>query len=144
VPEAPTGEGVPTPVPGTPLDRSGLVPTSEDNLGKLARLVAHAREPRIEIAAIIRQPNSDMDWRKPISEYLWLGTILDDGTKTWRLARLAKGYLIHFNKLYHHIISSILQWFIPIEEGEALLFDIQEGVCGHHASSRSMVGKAFQ
>jgi hypothetical protein len=31
----------------------------------------------------------------------------------------------------------------PPEEGEVLLLDVHEGVCVHHASSRSMVGKVF-
>jgi hypothetical protein len=32
----------------------------------------------------------------------------------------------------------------PLEEGKALLLDIHEGIYGHHASSRSMVRKAFR
>jgi hypothetical protein len=32
----------------------------------------------------------------------------------------------------------------PPGEGEALLLDVHVGVYAHHASSRSMVGKAFQ
>jgi hypothetical protein len=31
----------------------------------------------------------------------------------------------------------------PLEEGKALLHDVHEGVCGHHASLRSMARKAF-
>jgi hypothetical protein len=42
------------------------------------------------------------------------------------------------------IASGVLQWCIPAEEGKELLLDTHVGVCGHHASTRSMVGKAFQ
>jgi hypothetical protein len=38
----------------------------------------------------------------------------------------------------------MLQRYIPIKEGKMLLLNIHEGICGHHASSRSMVGKAFR
>jgi hypothetical protein len=32
---------------------------------------------------------------------------------------------------------------IPWEEGKALLEEIHSGVCGNHAASRTLVGKAF-
>jgi hypothetical protein len=46
--------------------------------------------------------------------------------------------------LYNRSTLGILHWCIPVEEGKALLLDIHEGICGHHASSQSIVGKAFQ
>jgi hypothetical protein len=66
-----------------------------------------------------------------------------DETETQCLACQAKGYLIHDNEMYHHSTSGILQWCIPIEEGKALLLNIHKGIYGHHASSKSMVGKVF-
>jgi hypothetical protein len=102
------------------------------------------REHGTEIAAITGQPDSNMDWQKLVSEYLWLRTMPDDEIETQRLPCWAKGYLIYDNELYHHSISGILQWCIPVEEGKALLLVIHEGICGHHASSRSMIRKAFQ
>jgi hypothetical protein len=83
------------------------------------------------------------DWRKLISEYLRLRVVSDDETKTRRLAHRTKVYLIHDDKLYHHGTSGILQRCIPIVEQKALLLHIHEGICGHHASSWSMVGEAF-
>jgi hypothetical protein len=50
-----------------------------------------------------------MDWRKLISEYLWLATLPDDETETQCLARRAKGYLIHDDELYRRDTSGILQ-----------------------------------
>jgi hypothetical protein len=73
-----------------------------------------------------------------------LGVIPDGETETQRLAHKAKGYLIHDDELDRHSTSGILQRCIPLEEGKALLHDIHEGICEHHASSRSMLGKAFQ
>ena len=68
----------------------------------------------------------------------------DSETEARRLARRVKGYCVHNNELYRHSTSGILQRCIPISEGKALLMDIHEGICGHHASSRSLVGKAFR
>jgi hypothetical protein len=66
------------------------------------------RELRTKIAAITRPPSSNMDWRKPISKYLWLGVIQDEETETRCLARRAKGYLIHDGELYRYSTSGIL------------------------------------
>jgi hypothetical protein len=33
---------------------------------------------------------------------------------------------------------------IPRQEGKDILEEIHKGVCGNHASSRTMVSKAFQ
>jgi hypothetical protein len=76
--------------------------------------------------------------------YLWLGTIPDDETKTRHLMRRAKGYLIYNDELYQRSTTGILQRCIPLEEGKVLLLDVHEGICEHHTSSRSMVGKAFR
>jgi hypothetical protein len=53
------------------------------------------------------------------------------------------GYLIHNDELYRHNTSGILQQCILIEEGKALLLNIHEGLCGHHAASRRIVENAF-
>jgi hypothetical protein len=65
-------------------------------------------DPEGEITAIVGLPNPDADWRKPISKYLRLGTIPYDETKTQRLVRRAKGYLIHNDELYRHSTSGVL------------------------------------
>jgi hypothetical protein len=95
------------------------------------------------MAAITGLPSPGMDWREPIFKYLQLGTMSDDETETQHLVCRAKGYLIHNVELYHCSTSGILQQCIPVKEGKALLLDIHKGVYGHHASSRSMVGKVF-
>jgi hypothetical protein len=38
--------------------------------------------------------------------------------------------------LYSHSTLGVLQWCIPTEEDKALLLDVHEGVCGHHALAR--------
>jgi hypothetical protein len=108
VPGTLMGEGDPTPALGTPSDEGGLAPTSEANSGTLVGPIGLARELGAEIAAITEQPAPNMDWQKSILEYLQLETVSNDETKTQRLARRAKGYLIHNSKLYHRSISGTL------------------------------------
>jgi hypothetical protein len=127
-----------------PSGESGLAPLPEASPGDLTGLDASSPEPTREVAAIARPPNPEIDWQKPTVEYLRLGTIPDEETKTRHLMRRATGYLIHNNELYRRNTSDILQRYIPLEEGKVLLLDIHEGICGHHASSRSKVRKAFQ
>jgi hypothetical protein len=138
------GEGSPTLAQGTSPDKDGTTLISEADPGDLAGPIGQAWEPWGEVAAIIGLPSPNTNWWRPISKYLRLRTIPDNKTKTRRLARQAKGYLIHSDEMYHCSTSGVLQWCIPTEESKALLLDVHEGVCGHHASSRSMVGKAFQ
>jgi hypothetical protein len=127
-----------------PLGRDGHTPTSRVNPRTSTEHIEPNQKLEAEIVAIVGPPDPDVDWRKQISEYLRLGAISDDETKTQCLTCWAKGYLIHNDELYQRNTSGILQRCIPQEEGKALLLDIDEGVCGHHASSRSMAGKAFR
>jgi hypothetical protein len=140
----PSGEDSPTPAPRTLPGEGGPVPTLEASPGTLAGELGLDREPGAEMTAITGLPSPNTDRWEPISEYLQLRIMSDDENKTWHLARRAKGYLIHNDELYRRNSSGILQWCIPGEEGKALLLNIHKGICGHHASSRSMVRKAFQ
>jgi hypothetical protein len=46
--------------------------------------------------------------------------------------------------LYKHSVLGIFQKCIELEEGLELLKEIHQGECGHHASSRALVAKAFR
>jgi hypothetical protein len=47
-------------------------------------------------------------------------------------------------ELYKKSISGVLQRCVTPQEGHAILHDIQVGVCGHHATCRAIVAKAFR
>jgi hypothetical protein len=98
----------------------------------------------LKVAAITKPSGSDRDWKKLLFKYLWLRVIPDGEPEALRLAHWANRYVIQDDELYHRSTLGILQQCAPIEEGKALLLDIHEEICGHHASSRNMVGKAFQ
>jgi hypothetical protein len=138
------GKDSPVPAPRTLPRWDGPVPTSEVNPGASTMLIEPNLEPGGEIAAAVWPLDPKVNRQKPISKYVRLGTTPDDKTETQRLTHHAKGYLIHNDELYHRITPDVLQQCIPHEEGNVLLLDVHEGVCGHHASSRSMLGKAFQ
>jgi hypothetical protein len=47
-------------------------------------------------------------------------------------------------ELYKRSTTGVLQWCIAQEDGIAILREIHEGTCGHHASSQTVVAKAFR
>jgi hypothetical protein len=61
-----------------------------------------------------------------------------------QLIREAKSYALVRDKLYRWVATSgVLMKCVPREEGKDILEEIHKGVCGNHASSRTLVSKAF-
>jgi hypothetical protein len=58
--------------------------------------------------------------------------------------RRSKAFTIINGELYKRSTTGLLQWCIALEDGIALLRDIHEGTYGNHASSRTLVAKAFR
>jgi hypothetical protein len=62
-----------------------------------------------------------------------------------QLVHQAKTYVLVGDKLYRRgATSGGLMKCIPWEEGKDMFEEIHKGVCGNHASSRTLVSKAFQ
>jgi hypothetical protein len=62
-----------------------------------------------------------------------------------QLVRLTKSYVLVGHKLYRRAPSSgVLMKCVPREEGKGILEEIHKGVCGNHASSRTLVSKDFR
>jgi hypothetical protein len=62
-----------------------------------------------------------------------------------RLIRRAKSYVLIGDQLYKRGASSgVLMKCIPRQEGKDIMEEIHKGVCGNHASSRTLVSKAFR
>ena len=83
-------------------------------------------------------------WAQPIFDYLKDGTLLSDETLARKTVRRAKAYTIINKELYKRSVTSVLQRCISPEKGQEILLDIHQGECGHHASSRALVAKAFR
>jgi hypothetical protein len=83
-------------------------------------------------------------WKKPYLAYLIRGKLPEDTIHHRQIMRRSKAFMIIQGELYKHSTTGVLQRCIAPEDGIALLRDIHEGTCGHHASSRTLVAKAFR
>jgi hypothetical protein len=87
----------------------------------------------------------DVDWRQPFTDYLSEQKIPSDKNLAEQLIRRAKSYVLVGDKLYRRGVSSgVLMKCIPRQEGKDILEEIHKGICGNHASSRTLVSKAFR
>jgi hypothetical protein len=91
----------------------------------------------------------EVDWRAAFIDYIQehkLPLSVDPKSpEATRILRCNKGYVLVGGNLYKHgLASGILMKCISTEEGKEILQEIREGVCGNHAASRTLVGKAFQ
>jgi hypothetical protein len=71
-------------------------------------------------------------------------TLPEDTVEARRIIRRSKAFVVLQGKLYKKSITGILQRCVTPQEGQEILKDIHVGVCGHHASSRAIVAKAFR
>jgi hypothetical protein len=87
----------------------------------------------------------DADWRQPFIDYIREQKVPSDKNLTEQLICRAKSYVLVGDKLYRWGASSrVLMKCVPREEGKGILEKIHKGVCGNHASSRTLVSKAFR
>jgi ribonuclease HI len=87
----------------------------------------------------------DVDWRQPFIDYIREQKVPSGKNLAEQLIRRAKSYILVGDKLYRRGATSVvLMKCVPREEGKDILEEIHKGVCGNHASSRTLVTKAFQ
>ena len=60
------------------------------------------------------------------------------------IIKCSKGLVLVGDNLYKRSASGILMKCVTLEEGKDILREIHEGVCGNHAASRTLVGKAYR
>jgi hypothetical protein len=82
-------------------------------------------------------------WAEPFSNYLITRDLPQDEAEARRLQHRAQAYTIINSALYKRSVSRIFQKCIEPEEGKELLKEIHQRECGHHASYRALVAKAF-
>jgi hypothetical protein len=83
-------------------------------------------------------------WIMEIQTYLKDNIILDDMAFVAQIARLAKRYTLVEGNLYRCGANGIVMRCITREEGCELLAEVHSSECGNHASSRTLVIKAFR
>jgi ribonuclease HI len=87
----------------------------------------------------------DVDWRQPFIDYLTEQKVHSDKNLAEQLIRRAKSYVLVGHNLYRRGSSSrVLMKSVPRQEDKDILEKIHKGVCGNHASSRTLVRKAFR
>jgi ribonuclease HI len=87
----------------------------------------------------------DVDWSQPFIHYLSEQKVPSDKNLAEQLTRRAKSYVLVGDKLYRRGASSgVLMKCVPKQEGKDILEEIHKGVCGNHASSHTLVSKAFR
>jgi hypothetical protein len=87
----------------------------------------------------------DADWRQPFIDYIREQKVPLDKNLAEQLVRRAKSYVLVGDKLYRQgATSGVLMKCVPQEEGKDILEEIHKGVCSNHASSRTLVSKAFR
>jgi hypothetical protein len=87
----------------------------------------------------------DVDWRQPFIDYLHELKVPLDKNLAEKLIHRAKSYVLVGDKLYKRGASSgVLMKCVPREEGKGILEEIHKGVCSNHASSHTLVSKAFR
>jgi hypothetical protein len=87
----------------------------------------------------------DVDWRQPFINYTREQKVPSDKNLAEQIIRRAKSYVLVSDKLYRRgATSGVLMKCVPREEGNDILEEIHKGVCGNHASSRTLVNKDFR
>ena len=82
-------------------------------------------------------------WTQPYLAYLLRGELPADEVTKRQLARRSKSYTMINDELYRRSATGVYQQCVSQEEGRQILQEIHAGDCGHHASTRSLVSKAF-
>jgi hypothetical protein len=87
----------------------------------------------------------DVDWRQPFIDYIREQKVPTDKNLAEQIIRWAKSYVLVGDKLYRRgATSGVLMKCVPREESKDILEEIHKGICGNHASSRTLVSKAFR
>ena len=120
-------------------------------------LLEHLHKPSIQGADLLdpesAEPIEDAsyaiylvkpDWTTPYLDFLINQELPDDEVLKRQIVRRVKAFTIIKGELYKRSTTGVYQRCISPEEGRNLLDEIHAGVCGHHASSRSLIAKAFR
>jgi hypothetical protein len=86
----------------------------------------------------------EVTWMQPYLAYMVNKTLPEDVVEARRIVRRSKDFVVLQGKLYKKSLMGISQRCVTPQEGQIILKDIYAGLCGHHASSRAIVAKAFR
>ena len=84
------------------------------------------------------------DWRAPLLTYLLEEVLLPKRIEARWIVRRTKTFAVLGDKLYKQSPSGVLMKCIPTNQGKQLLLKVHVRICGHQATLRSLVRKAFR
>ena len=98
-------------------------------------------DPKSELVAAL---HAIPEWTEPYLAYLLRGELPEQEVIACQVVRRAKAYTVIDGELYKRSTTGMFQQCVSPEEGQKILQEIHSGDYGHHASSRSLVAKAFR
>ena len=84
------------------------------------------------------------DWTKPFLDYIMHKKLPEDEVLARKIQRRARSYLEIDGQLYKRSATRVFHKCISPLDGIEILREIHLGDCGHHATPRSLVSKAFR
>ncbi|XP_020189638.1 uncharacterized protein [Aegilops tauschii subsp. strangulata] len=110
--------------------------------------VAPSDSTEVDIPAVIYLVQEILvttpEWTEPYIAYLLGQELPENEVEARQIVHRSKAFTIMGDQLYKKNTSGVTQHCISLEEGQQILQEIHSGTCGHHASSRMLVAKAFQ
>jgi hypothetical protein len=100
--------------------------------------------PELASSPIMAVLPSNPPWAEPYLEYLTTKKLPEDEVQKRQIERRSKAYTIIDGQLYKRSTSGLFMKCISQVDGIEILREIHEGECGHHATARSLVAKAFR
>ena len=97
-------------------------------------------EPWLTVSCI----TSTDTWMAPIIWYLKNGHLPKDKKQAWLLWLKAARYILYDERLYKRGFSTPLLKCVDLTEGNYILQEIHEGVCGNHSGGQSLAHKVLR
>ncbi|XP_040245359.1 uncharacterized protein [Aegilops tauschii subsp. strangulata] len=105
---------------------------------------APACNPTLGARLLLAPESQEGCWTEEFKAYLLQGTLPEKEEDAERVARQAIAYCIEDGELYRKRPTDFSLRCISRKKGCELLSNIHGRDCGHHSSSRTLVGKAFR
>ena len=111
------------------------------------QLISSTNPTEIEVPAIVNLVMEVLvitsDWTVPYIMYLLRQELPEDEDEARQIVRRSKAFTMISGQLYRESVIGVAQRCISPEEGRMILNEIHSGTCGHHASSRTIMAKAY-
>ena len=84
------------------------------------------------------------DWTVPYISYILRKELPEDEEEARQIVRRSIAFTVIKGELFRESVTGVCQKCIMPEEGRMILNDIHSRTCGYHASSRTIMAKAYQ